>query len=143
MERVVDCPICSNVNRCFEEIQEEYSSFMCFNCGFMSDTRFTEENDSQIEQNATILTNKLKTLDEERGIYWFPSVVNMGKLGIIYPEGTEEMWSWKFAKVIPIPEEKKAAMSNYENMLDTDNAKTYHKFDFLSACKDMGIAKDI
>ena len=63
MESVVDCPICSDVNRCFEETQEEYSSFMCFNCGFMSDTRFTEENDSQIEQKATILTNKLKTFD--------------------------------------------------------------------------------
>ena len=143
MERVVDCPICNDVDRCFEEIQEVYSSFMCFNCGFMSDTRFTEENDSQVEQNASILTNKLKTFDKERGIYWFPSVVNMGTLGIIYPEGTEEEWFWKFAKVTPIPEEKKSAMPNYENMLDTDNAKTYDKFDFLSACKAMGIAKDI
>jgi hypothetical protein len=109
----------------------------------MSDTRFTTENDSQVEQNASILTNKLKQFDEERGIYWFPSVVNMGTLGIIYPEGTEEKWCWKYAKVIPIPEEKKAAMSNYENMLDTDNAKSYDKFDFLMACQDMGIAKDI
>jgi len=143
MERVVDCSICNDVDRCFEEMQEEYSSFMCFNCGFMSDTRFTEENDSQVEQNASILTNKLKTFDKERGIYWFPSVVNMGTLGIIYPEGTEDEWSWKFAKVIPIPEEKKSAMPNYENMLDTNNAKSYDKFDFLSACKAMGIAKDI
>ena len=143
MERVVNCPICNDVDRCFEEMQEEYSSFMCFNCGFMSDTRFTEENDSQVEQNASILTNKLKTFDIERGVYWFPSVVNMGTLGIIYPEGTEEEWFWKFAKVTPIPEEKKSAMPNYENMLDTDNAKTYNKFDFLSACKAMGIAKDI
>jgi hypothetical protein len=109
----------------------------------MSDTRFTTENDSQVEQNASILTNKLKTFDEERGIFWFPSVVNMGKLGIIYPEGTEEKWVWKYAKVKPIPEEKKAAMPNYENYLDTDNAKSYDKFDFLSACQDMGIAKDI
>jgi len=143
MERVVNCSICNDVNHCFEEVQEEYSSFMCFHCGFMSDTRFTTENDSQVEQNASILTNKLKQFDEERGIYWFPSVVNMGTLGIIYPEGTEEKWCWKYAKVIPIPEEKKAAMSNYENMLDTDNAKSYDKFDFLMACQDMGIAKDI
>ncbi len=143
MERVVDCSICNSVDHCFEEVQDEYSSFMCFNCGFMSDTRFTTENDSQVEQNASILTNKLKTFDEERGIFWFPSVVNMGKLGIIYPEGTEEKWVWKYAKVKPIPEEKKAAMPNYENYLDTDNAKSYDKFDFLSACQDMGIAKDI
>ena len=143
MERVVDCPICNDVDRCFEEVQKEYSSFMCFNCGFMSDTRFTEDNQDKIDQDATILINKLKTFDHQRDIWWFPAVVNMGKLGIIYPDGTEDKWEWKYAKTIPIPEDKKDALPNYENMLDTENAKTYHKFNFLSACKDMGIAKDI
>ena len=128
MERVVDCPICNDVDRCFEEVQKEYSSFMCFNCGFMSDTRFTEDNQDKIDQDTTILINKLKTFDYQRDIWWFPAVVNMGKLGIIYPDGTED---------------KKDALPNYKNMLDTENAKTYHKFNFLSACKDMGIAKDI
>ena len=40
MERVIDCPVCFDVDRCFEEIQEDYSSFLCFNCGFMSDSRY-------------------------------------------------------------------------------------------------------
>ena len=26
-------------------------------------------------------------MDEERGIVWFPSVINMGEKGIIYPDG--------------------------------------------------------
>ena len=38
---------------------------------------------------------------------------------------------------------KKAALPNYESMLDTENASTYDRYDFLSACQDMGIAKDI
>lgn len=143
MERVVTCPICGDQHRCFEEMQDDYSSFMCFNCGFMSDTRFTKENEQKLTPDSSILVNKLKSFDEEKQIWWFPSVVNMGKLGIIYPEGSENDWSWKFAKVIPIPEDKKKAMPNYENMLDTDNAKTYDKHDFISAVKDMGIAKDI
>ena len=86
MEKIIDCPICDDSDRCFEEEQDEYSSFMCFNCGFMSDTRFTEDNEGKLESDSTILVNRLKTFDEERGIWWFPSVVNMGKLGIIYPE---------------------------------------------------------
>ena len=143
MEKVIDCPICSDSDHCFEEVQDEYSSFMCFNCGFMSDTRFTTDNEGKLESDSTILVNRLKTFDEERGIWWFPSVVNMGKLGIIYPEGSEEKWDWKYAKTISIPEDKKAALPNYESMLDTDNASTYDKHDFLSACQDMGIAKDI
>ena len=31
--------------------------------------------------------NDLKVM-EKRGIIWFPSVINMGEKGIIYPEGT-------------------------------------------------------
>ena len=143
MERVIDCPICDDSDHCFEDVQEEYSSFMCFNCGFMSDTRFTKDNEGKLESDSTILVNKLKTFDPEQGIWWFPAVVNMGKLGIIYPEGSEEKWDWKYAKTISIPEDKKAALPNYESMLDTENANTYDRHDFLSACQDMGIAKDI
>ena len=99
MERVVDCPICNDVDRCFEEVQKEYSSFMCFNCGFMSDTRFTEDNQDKIDQDTTILINKLKTFDYQRDIWWFPAVVNMGKLGIIYPDGTEDKWEWKYQRI--------------------------------------------
>ena len=40
MERVIDCPICYNTDQCFEEVQEKYSSYLCFNCGYMSDSRY-------------------------------------------------------------------------------------------------------
>ena len=86
MERVVECPHCGSEDHCFEEMQDEYSSFMCFNCGFMSDSRFTAENEAKIAADSSILVNKLKFWEEERGIWWFPAVVNMGKLGIIFPE---------------------------------------------------------
>jgi Zn ribbon nucleic-acid-binding protein len=143
MERVVRCPHCGSEDHCFEEQQDGYSSYMCFSCGYMSDTRFSEKNEEQIEANQTILTNKIKHFDEERGIWWFPSVINMGKLGIIYPDGTEDEWNWKFAKPIPIPESKREALNNYSEMLDVDNAKSYDKMDFFSAVQDMGIVKDL
>ncbi len=144
MERVVQCPHCGDEDRCFEEMQEGYSSFMCFNCGFMSDTRFTEENEAKMERDTSILINKLSWYDQVREIYWFPTVLNMGqKLGMIFPDGDENNWQWKYAKTVEIPEDRKAAMGNHDYMLDVDNAKAYDRMDFLSACKDMGIAKDI
>jgi len=144
MERVVDCSHCGDEDRCFEEMQEGYSSFMCFNCGFMSDTRFTEENEAKMERDTSILINKLSWYDQVREIYWFPTVLNMGqKLGMIFPDGDENNWQWKYAKTVEIPEDRKAAMGNHDYMLDVDNAKAYDRMDFLSACKDMGIAKDI
>ena len=44
MERVIDCPICYDPDRCFEDMQEKFRSYMCFNCGFMSNSHYTEEN---------------------------------------------------------------------------------------------------
>ena len=43
MERVVDCPVCYDPDTCFEDIQEEFKSYMCFNCGFMSSSYYTED----------------------------------------------------------------------------------------------------
>ena len=43
MERVIDCPVCFDNDSCFEDIQENFSSFMCFNCGFMSHSAITQK----------------------------------------------------------------------------------------------------
>ena len=40
MEKVITCPHCFNTDNCFEEIQETFSSYLCFACGFMSDSRY-------------------------------------------------------------------------------------------------------
>ena len=93
MERVIDCPVCFDHDACFEDIQETFSSYMCFNCGFMRNSIYTEDNLNQIE-NSSKLVNELKFYDEERKIYWYPSVVNMGAKGIIFPEGSPDNWYW-------------------------------------------------
>ena len=49
MERVIDCPVCFDTDHCFEEMQKEFSSFMCFKCGFMSDSRFEKDSLRMIE----------------------------------------------------------------------------------------------
>ena len=40
MERVITCHVCFDTNHCFEEVQPTFSSYLCFNCGFMSDSRY-------------------------------------------------------------------------------------------------------
>ena len=128
MERVIDCPCGKDKDSCFEEVQENFSSFMCFACGFMSDTRFEKDSLQTIENEKSTprLVTDLKFHDKERDIIWYPSVINMGALGMIFPEGNPKNWKWKYAKIV-----------------DIDNAKTFDKDDFLSACKEMGITKDL
>ena len=89
MERVIDCPCGKDKDSCFEEVQENFSSFMCFACGFMSDTRFEKDSLQTIENEKSTpkLVADLKFHDTERDIIWYPSIINMG-LGMIFPEGS-------------------------------------------------------
>ena len=145
MERVIDCPVCFDTDNCFEDIQEEYSSYLCFHCGFMSDSRYKISSLQLVEnlKKSPKLVQALKVEDERRSIVWFPSVINMGELGMIFPEGTPEEYVWKYAKVVEISEDLREQYDNYDKRLDVENAKEYSQHEFLEACKEMGITRDL
>ena len=105
MEIVIDCPICYDTDTCFEDTQEEFKSYMCFNCGFMSSSYYTKDGVHEVEGTSK-LVEELKFFDEKRDIYWYPSVVNMGPKGIIFPEGDIKNWVWKYAEVVQISKEE-------------------------------------
>ena len=145
MERVIDCPICYDTDYCFEDIQEEFKSYMCFNCGFMSSTYYTKDSVNKVEGTSQLVTD-LKFFDEELEIYWYPSVVNMGKLGIIYPEGNIENWGWRFASVVEVEKDEKESYpifneegKFYTEKLDVEHAMEFGQYEFMLACKAMGI----
>ena len=145
MERVIDCPVCYDTDRCFEDVQEEFSSYLCFNCGYMSDSRYEVGSLKLTDnlKNSPKLIQDRKYIDKQRNIVWFLAVINMGELGMVFPEGNEKEYEWKFAKVIEIPEEERDKYNNYDRRLDVENAKTFKKNEFLQACKEMGITKDM
>jgi len=147
----IDCPVCFNKNKCFEDTVEnngsEFKSYMCFNCGFTSNSSYTWDSQElkKAQLGATQLMNDVSFYDEDRKIMWFPSVVNMGKLGVIYPEGTKNNWTYKMAQVRQLSEseQKEERYKNHKEILDVENAKDYGQYDFLDACKEMGIIKDL
>mgnify|MGYP001228644696 CR=1 FL=1 len=145
MEKVITCPHCFNTDNCFEEIQETFSSYLCFACGFMSDSRYQVGDINLVEnlKKSPQLVRESQFEDKTRNIIWFPSVINMGQLGMIYPEGTTDNYVWKYAKVIDISEEERPKYNNYSQRLDVDNAETFEQQDFMGACKAMGITKDL
>jgi hypothetical protein len=143
MEKVIDCPVCYDVNNCFEEVQENFSSYLCFSCGFMSDSRYETGNLQLIEnlKKSPQLVRDSQFEDRHRNIVWFPSVINMGKLGMIYPEGKVDDYNWKYAKVVDIPEAERVNYNNHSQKLDVENAETFEQQDFMGACKAMGITE--
>ena len=145
MERVITCPVCFDTNHCFEEVQEDFSSYLCFKCGFMGDSRY-KIGSTMLEENlkkSTKLVRESSFEDKERNITWFPSVVNMGKLGIIYPEGDTSNYVWRYARVVDIPEEERHLYENHTQRLDVDNAETFGQYEFIKACEQMGITRDL
>ncbi len=145
MERVITCPNCFDNDKCFEDMQEEFNSYLCFSCGYMSDSRYKKDSINLIEslKRSPKLVQETQFYDKERNIVWFLSILNMGELGVIYPEGDEKDYVWKYAKLVDIPEDERASYDGHEKRLDVDNATTYSKENFLQACKDMGITKQI
>ena len=145
MERVITCPICFNSDQCFEEVQETFSSYLCFHCGFMSDSRYKIGSLKLTEnlKKSPKLVRDSKFEDTERNIVWFPSVINMGKLGMIFPEGEVDTYVWKYAEVVDIPKEERVMYDNHTQRLDVNNAKTFGKYEFLKACELMGITRDM
>ena len=146
MERIIDCPVCFDVDRCFEDIQDDFKSYLCFNCGYMSDTRYEVDSVNIIEnlKRSPKLVQDLQFKDSKRNIVWFPAVINMGEKGLIFPEGTnEDDYVWKYAQVVEVPEEEREKYDNYDRRLDIENAESFGKHGFLQACKTMGITRDI
>jgi phage pi2 protein 07 len=130
----ISCPNCFNDIQCFESKveTEELSSYMCFACGFASNSLYVNDSDTlkKVQDSSTELMRELSMYDNDRKIHWFPTILNVGKLGMIYPEGKKENWTWKFAEV-------------REFTLDIDNTKECGHHEFLDACKEMGILKEL
>ena len=150
MEKKIQCPHCNAKKQCFVEKTKTFASYMCFRCGFMSDNRFTENSleITDLENRSPKLIKELKFFDEEREIYWFPSILNMGAQGMIYPEPVGDdldiTWGsyvWRYAKVVDVPEDKEADYNGHKQYLDVENAYTFKKEEFLDACVSMGIVQ--
>ena len=149
MEQRAICPLCKDLNNnCFVEQTEvegePFESYMCFQCGMTTNSylAFDSEKLEEYTKSHSKLMNDLKIYDEDRDLVWFPSVLNMGEKGIIYPEGEVNDWHWYYAKVIDILEEDREQYEGHERRLDVDNAERFGQFEFTEACMAMGIIKD-
>jgi len=143
----ITCPNCFSDKHCFEETAMDFKSYMCFNCGFTSNSAYSNDSDAlkKMQETSSELMKEISMYDYDRKIHWFPTILNMGKFGVLFPEGTKSNWNWKLAEVRKLsPEEQKNPMyEGHEHTLDIENATTFGQHEFLDACKKMGIVKDI
>jgi hypothetical protein len=146
MESKTNCPLCKELhNNCFLEQTEidgePFESYMCFGCGMTTNSYFSMESEKleEMVENNTQLMNDLKIMDDERGLIWFPSIVNMGERGLIYPDGKLTDWYWHYAKIVDVPEDERDQYDGHDKRLDLENPQKFGQFEFMDACKAMGI----
>jgi len=149
MENKTNCPLCKDLHKyCLVEQTEvggePFESYICFVCGMTSNSYFSLDGEhlEKATENNTQLMNDLKIIDEERNIVWFPSVINMGEKGIIYPDGLAHDWYWHYAELVDVPEEERDQYEGHDRRLDLDNPQKFGQFEFMDACEAMGIIVD-
>ena len=135
MEKNIICPVCNAEKMCIEESQGDFSSYMCFRCGYMSDSRMKEDSEFMKKhlKNTPQVGLDLKQYDLERSIYWYPSVVNVPKKGVVYPKESpktfEDSYCWEAAKYI------KSERKGYEFELDMDYSREFNYQLFYEALR--------
>ena len=63
----------------------------------------------------------------------------MGEKGIIYPDGLAHDWHWHYAEVVDVPEEERDQYDGHDKRLDLENPQKFGQFEFMDACKAMGL----
>jgi Zn ribbon nucleic-acid-binding protein len=148
MEDKIQCPVCSKTD-CYVEAENNISSYLCMSCGYTTTSLNLNESIllRKAEQTTPELIKKSKYLDPDTNLVWYPSVLNFPNKGMIFPDGVnEDMWSWRVAKYIEIPEDQqhKYPIPNkegefYKTRLDLNSSKFFNRKDFKNACIDLGI----
>lgn len=153
MEIVVDndkieCPKCASSN-CFEETHtveaNSVKSYICMGCGYTTTTLNKPDSDfiKEFEETAPELFKDIKFFDKERGIVWYPTVLNFPELGLVFPDGTDSFnWQWRAVPVVPVGEDEKQKYpipgeegKFYEHKADMESSRLYSQESFIDACK--------
>lgn len=147
----VTCPHCGG-SECFEEDIDGVKSWLCTWCGFTSNETFKTDSEiiEKIEEDTVQIIRDLKFEDKERGLTWYPSVINNGSLGMIYPLGTVENWRWSVVPIVAIPEEERENYpipgvqgEFYAHRIAMDQAKFFDNNKFFEAIKELGMVLDL
>ncbi len=127
------------------EVTSEIKSYMCFGCGFQTNSLMKKGEQFFNEQmeNLPSLYKELMVEDEE-GKIWFPTMINIPDKGMIFADGTRASnFKWTAVKAIKMSEEEKDKFKklgkDYEYKMDNDNMKHFSGDDFIEAIDFLGV----
>lgn len=148
----VESPITGKKN-CFIQKLGDIESYLCVDSGYSTNSAYKIDSDKIKEtlEKSPKLIAELQFRDEDRGLIWFPSIVQVPGIGMIFPDGTgSEDWGYSVAKQVAIPTEDQKNYPvpgkegvYYQSRLDMENLKTFDKMEFDKACEELKIIEDV
>lgn len=147
MDKLTICKKCGSDAAYCQEVNETISNYQCMGCGFITNTLMVKDSDFYKEQ-VEVLPELYKDLfhEDEDGLIWMPSTVNLPTLGMVFANGTsKDEWYWSAVKSTPVVTDedkekyKKKDGSSYEHRMDMETIKSYPERGYIEALEYIGI----
>ena len=145
MDNLTTCDRCGSDACYVQEVNENVKLHFCYGCGFQANTAMTRGSEF-LQQQIEILPELYKELmgEDENGLIWMPSMVNIPDKGMVFADGSRASnWAWGAVKAIPMPEEEKAKFKakgkEYDYKMDMTTLQHFPERDFIEALSYIGV----
>ncbi len=147
MDNLITCNRCGSDACYVQEVNEKIKNYMCYGCGFISNTLY-KKGEELFEQMSETLPELYKVLmgeEEDTGMIWVPSYVNVPDKGMVFANGTNlNQWKWAAVKSTTVKEEEKDKFKKkdgtyFENKMDMSTMKEFVERDYMDALEYIGV----
>jgi len=145
MDNLTNCDRCSSDACYVQEVNDTVKLYFCYGCGFQANNVMVRDSEF-LNQQMEVLPELYKELmgEDENGLIWIPSAVNIPSKGMVFADGTNgSNWAWAGVKAIPMPEEEKAKFKEkgkeYDYKMDMTTIKHFSARDFMDALSYIGV----
>ena len=121
------CGHCGLEDTCAINVEQGVIAITCLECGFTTNSYMVEGTETweKLSEGFPQLIKDLGHMDEDK-LMWYPSVINLKGIGILFPEGKSiENWYWSVAPAVRITEEEKSKFPKGQEY-KTDYSQVQH-----------------
>lgn len=142
------CP-CGKSDACYEiENSPTIKTYSCFGCGYTTNS-LMKEGEEFFQQQLEVLPELYKDVmfEDENGLKWMPTTINIPTQGMIFYNGTSSHDAkWAGVKAVEVIEKEKEKYpikgkpgQYYTHRMDMSTMKSFEKYNFIDALEYIGI----
>ena len=145
MDNLTTCNRCGSDACYVQEVNEQVKLHFCYGCGFQANSVMTRDSEF-LQQQMETLPELYKELmgEDENGLIWMPSVVNIPDKGMVFADGANSQnWRWAAVKATLMSEEEKTKFKEkgkeYDYKIDMATLTHFPERDFIEALSYIGV----